>query len=75
MTLIAFSASKNRADILTDSWSYTAGGRRIGSDSKVHSVPHLDMASATQGSCEFEALWHLGVSAMATHVGNFDGFV
>jgi hypothetical protein len=75
MTLIAFSASKNRADILTDSWSYSAGGRRIGSDSKVHPIAHLDAASATQGSCEFDALWHLGVSAMAMHVGSFDGFV
>jgi SEC-C motif len=75
MTLIAFSTSKNRADILTDSWSYSAGGRRIGSDSKVHSIAHLDAASATQGSCEFDALWHLGVSAMAMHVGSFDGFV
>ena len=75
MTLIAFSANKNRADILTDTWSYTAGGRRIGSDSKVHSIPHLDMAHATQGSCEFEALWNFGAIALATHVGNFDGFV
>jgi hypothetical protein len=75
MTLIAISASKNRADILTDTWSYSGGGRRIGSDSKVHSIPHLDMASATQGSCEFEALWNLGAIALAMHVGSFDGFV
>jgi hypothetical protein len=75
MTLIAFSANKNRADILTDTWSYSAGGRRIGRDSKVHAISHLDAASATQGSCEFDALWNLGVSAMAMHVGSFDGFV
>jgi hypothetical protein len=75
VTLIAFNASKNRADILTDTWSYSAGGRRIGRDSKVHSIPTLGAASATQGSCEFDALWHLGVSGMAMHVGSFDGFV
>jgi hypothetical protein len=75
MTLIAFSTNKNRADILTDSWSYSGGGRRIGSDSKVHSIPHLDAAHAVQGSCEFEALWNLGAIALAMHVGSFDGFV
>jgi hypothetical protein len=75
VTLIAFSANKNRADILTDTWSYSWGGRRIGSDSKVHSIPHLDMVHATQGSCEFEALWSFGAIALATHVGSFDGFV
>jgi hypothetical protein len=75
VTLIAFSASKNRADILTDTWAYSHGGRLIGSSSKVHSIPHLDMAYAAQGSCEFEALWNLGAIALATHVGSFDGFV
>lgn len=75
MTLIAFSANKNRADILTDTWSYTDGGRQIGSDSKVHAISHLDMAFAVQGSCEFEALWNLGAIALAMHVGSFDGFV
>jgi len=74
MTLIAISASKNRADVLTDSWSYTYGGRRIGSDSKLHAIPHLDMAHATQGSCEFEALWNFGAIALATHVGSYDDF-
>jgi len=75
MTLIAFSTSRNRADILTDTWSYSSGGRRIGSDSKVHAISHLDMAHAVQGSCEFEALWNLGAIALAMHVGSFDGFV
>ena len=75
MTLIAFSTDKNRADILTDTWSYSHGGRLIGSDSKVHSIPHLDAAHAVQGSCEFEALWNLGAIALAMHVGSFDGFV
>ena len=75
MTLIAFSASKNRADILTDTWSYSQGGRLIGSDSKVHSIPHLDMAYATQGSCEFGALWDFGATALVGQVGSFDGFV
>jgi hypothetical protein len=75
MTLIAFSANKNRADILTDSWSYSGGGRLIGSDSKVHAISHLDMAHATQGSCVFEALWNLGAIGLAMHVGSFDGFV
>jgi hypothetical protein len=74
MTLIAFSTSKNRADILTDTWSYSFGGRYIGSDSKVHSIPHLDMAHATQGSCELEALWNFRAIAVAMHVGSFDGF-
>src|SRR5450759_491796 len=75
VTLIAFSASKNRADILTDTWSYSFAGRYIGSDSKVQSIPHLDMAHATQGSCEFGALWGVGAVALAMHVGSFDGFV
>ena len=75
MTLVAFSVNKNRADILTDTWSYSAGGRRIASDSKVHSIPHLDMAYATQGSCEFASLWGLEATARAMHVGSFDGFV
>jgi SEC-C motif len=75
VTLIAFSASKNRADILTDTWSYSQGGRLIGSDSKVHSIPHLDMAYATQGSCEFGALWDFGATALVGQVGSFDGFV
>jgi SEC-C motif len=75
MTLIAFSTNKNRADILTDTWSYSFGGRYIGADSKVHSIPHLDMAHATQGSTEFEALWNFGAIRLAMHVGSFDGFV
>jgi hypothetical protein len=75
MTLIAFSANKNRADILTDTWSYSFGGRYIGADSKVHAISHLDAAYAVQGSCEFEALWNLGAIGLAMHVGSFDGFV
>jgi hypothetical protein len=75
VTLIAFSASKNRADILTDTWSYTQFGRQIGSDSKVHSIPHLDAAHATQGSCKFASFWGFEATALAAHVGSFDGFV
>jgi hypothetical protein len=75
VTLIAFSATKNRADILTDTWSYSQGGRLIGSDSKVHSIPHLDMVHVTQGSCEFAALWNFAATALAGGVGSFDGFV
>ena len=75
MTLIAFSTNKNRADILTDTWSYTSGDRRIGAASKLHAISHLDMAHAVQGSCEFEALWSIGASGLAMHVGSFDGFV
>jgi len=74
VTLIAFSANKNRADILTDTWAYSRDGRRMGNSSKVHSIPHLDMAHATQGSCEFEALWNFGATALALHVGGFDDF-
>jgi hypothetical protein len=74
MTLIAFSATKNRADFLTDTWAYSSGGRRIGNDSKVHSIPHLDMAYAIQGDLEFGVAWGCYAAGLTMFAGSFDNF-
>ena len=74
MTLIAFSATKNRADILTDTWSYSSGGRYIGRASKVRSVPHLDMAYAIQGDEEFGLAWSYCAADLIEFAASFDDF-
>jgi len=74
MTLIAFSTNNNRADILTDTWAYSHGGRYISRESKVYPIPHLDMAYTSQGDCEFRLQGSLLATALAMDTPTFDDF-
>lgn len=74
MTLIAISVDDAGAQILTDTWSYSPAASRIGRVSKVLSLPHLDLAVATQGSQHFGLVWDSIAAVLSTQVQDFDEF-
>ncbi len=73
MTLIAFHAQPDRADIITDTLSYTRTARHLGHTSKVTLMPHLDAAVMTQGSTDFAKAW-TAEALTAAEAADFDEF-
>ncbi|MCF6507372.1 SEC-C domain-containing protein [Blastococcus sp. MG754426] len=74
MTLIAFAAHADRAEIITDTLTYTHTATRMGHTSKLLPLPHLDAAIVAQGSTGFERRWHMQALYLAQHAADFDEF-
>ncbi len=72
MTLIAFHAQADCAEIITDTLSYTVTQRRLARMSKVLLLPHLDAAVITHGSAQFSRYWEQ--DAMTPNTADFDAF-
>lgn len=75
MTMIAFAAHRDRAEIITDTVTYTHTATRMGHTSKVMLLPHLDAAMLAQGSTGFERRWHGQALYLAQHAADFDDFI
>jgi hypothetical protein len=75
MTLIAFATHRDRAEIITDTQTYTHNGTRMGHHSKVLTLPHLEAAMMAQGSTGFEARWHVQALYLARQAVDFDDLV
>lgn len=74
MTLIAIHVDADQAYILTDTWAYNdIGPSQHGS--KVHTLPHMDVAVATRGDCEFSLQANLIVDRAANVAVDFDDLV
>lgn len=73
MTLIAFAAHDDHAEILTDTATYTHVDVRMGATSKTALLPHLDAAILVQGSTSFQVWWQTRALALcASGVDDFD---
>jgi hypothetical protein len=75
MTLIGFAAREDRADIITDTLTYTRVARYFSRTTKVLLLPHLDGALMTQGSTQFGYQWYIEAltnSARATSMDDFN---
>ncbi len=72
MTLIAFHAQADRADVITDTGSYSRGNRRVASDPKIAPLPGPGGVVVTQGSGTFGRLWRDRVAALAATARDFD---
>ena len=75
MTLVAFVARDDSADIITDTLSYTRNGRHIGKATKVVTIPHLETAIATQGDLRTGHEWMHTARSLAGDVADFDELV
>jgi SEC-C motif len=75
VTLIAFATSRNRADILTDTWRYTHLAEAVDRSTKVHPLHHLDAIWMSQGDCFFAQRWALLVGDIGGTVVDFDELV
>lgn len=74
MTLIAFAARRDRAEIITDTRTYNHVATQMGHTSKVMLLPHLDAAMLAQGSTGFERRWHMQALYLAQKTADFDDF-
>ena len=72
MTLIAFAASRGRAEIITDTRTYTHTATRMGHTSKVMLLPHLDAAVMDQGSTGFGKQWRFEAMNLSQVATDFD---
>jgi hypothetical protein len=75
MTLVAFNATAESADLITDTWSYALSAQTLGHVSKVMAIPHLDTVVTTQGDGEAGIAWKLGIQRLAEDVPGFDELV
>lgn len=53
MTFIGVSTHRDRAELVTDSWAYTAGAAQLSRAQKLIPIPHLDAAVVTHGLSSF----------------------
>lgn len=74
MTLIAFTTSTDRAEIATDTLSYTPNLRKMGQTSKLVPLLHLDAATTMTGSTAFGAFWKVAALGNPDQVATFDAF-
>lgn len=75
MTLIAFATyGKHRAEILTDTSTWTFNLRSIGNTSKVLTLPHISTAICTAGDSVFSYTAQLSVLDMSNNL-DLDGLV
>lgn len=74
MTLIAFHADIDHADVITDTLAYTRGSRHLSTFKKAMPLPGLDAAVLTQGSTSFSDAWYLQAEMLASEAADFDEF-
>ena len=74
MTLIAFSTGPDHADVVTDTWCYTQGGRRIDERAKLDVVGRGRVAVLAAGSSTFGDQWRLLAAEIAARSPTFDVF-
>lgn len=75
MTLVALHADHNKADIITDTVSYTHSGSELGQVSKVDLFPHLDAAVITQGESLLGAYNVVAADDLTGRVPDLDAFL
>lgn len=76
MTLIAFACSPDRAEMITDTTSYTPNYRHIGKATKFLPLPHLDTVVLAQGANTFTAQAKIMLANLNPDVGlGFDDVV
>ncbi|WP_332643691.1 hypothetical protein [Aeromicrobium sp.] len=75
MTLIAFHACGDNAEIITDSLAYSHGARHLGEVTKVHHLHHLRAVLATQGDVWFGCAAGAHLSNISKHADDFDGLL
>lgn len=63
MTLIAFHVQPHRADIITDTLSYSSNASEISTGAlKAHPLPQIDAVTLSQGAMELGAVWRYFVN-------------
>lgn len=72
MTLIAFATYGTRAELITDTLSYTNNASSFGQCSKHILIPHLDAAVMSQGDSEFGVRAKVVAMDLAGDVPTFD---
>lgn len=75
MTLIAFALYDDRAELLTDTLSYSLNFSRLGQCTKLMPLTHLDCVIATAGCGEFATDVRLGLAHLGGKMDTFDDMV
>jgi len=72
MTLVAVAVQPDHAEILTDTFTWSASSLRHGFSSKITLLPHLDTAVMAQGCYELGIVWEAAVASDPAGVSGFD---
>ena len=75
MTLLAFALYDDRAELLTDTLSYSLNVSSLGHHTKLMPLTHLDCVIATAGAHEFGTDVRLGLAHLGAKVETFDDLV
>lgn len=75
MTFIAFSTTQRRADIATDTLSYSGAAQSLGHTTKLYPLPHVATVVLTQGDHVFGVMAKANLDALAEYSPDLDAIL